>query len=256
LEVLKYALPLIFTNICYWYVLNVAKFTFQHNQEYINTAIVGTGWLLASSITPFLTVFMFASFPIIVRRFEMQRRFKLYYTNMLQLYCFVFVPLISIFCFYSRELVSIILPEKYSSVALVLPFFTIACFSHELMKLINIKYHLKIKTYIEMVIAGIVATSAYFLNIELIAKYTVLGAGIALFITEFILIITNILTGHKNLDYIQYRNIAKTFIIVSLLGFVYYLALYDINCNSILKIAVYFVVYATTCWTFRKQILS
>ena len=255
-EVLKYALPLIFTNSCYWYVLNIAKFLFQHNQDYLNTAIAGTAWMLASSITPFMTVFIFASFPIIVKKFELKKRFKQYYTNMLQLYCFIFIPMVSIFCFYSKEIIQIVLPEKYSSVACILPFFALSGFLHELMKLINIKYHLKIKTYVEMLIAGFIAISAYFLNTELISKFAVMGAGISLFATELALILINILTGAKNLDYINYKSLAKTFICVCLLGLASFWVLNWFDCNNIVKIILYSCLYVLACTILRKRILS
>lgn len=256
IEVLKYALPLVFTNSCYWYVLNISKFFFQNTHDYLNTAIVGTAWILANSITPFMTVFMFATFPIIVKRFELRKRFKLYFTNMLQLYCFIFIPIVSIFCFYSKELTEIILPQKYSSVAYILPFFALSVFLHELMKLINIKYHLKIKTHIEMMIAGCIALSAYFLNIGLIGKFAVIGAGLALFITELVLILTNMFTGAKNLDYMNIKSISKTFICVSILGFLSFLALNELHYNSIIKVGLYICIYGSLCLIFRKRILS
>ena len=93
-EILKYALPLIFTNSCYWYILNISKFIFQNQQEYLSTAIIGTSWILANSLTPFMAIFMFTFFPVIVKKFELKRHFKLYYTNLVQLYCFIFIPLI------------------------------------------------------------------------------------------------------------------------------------------------------------------
>ncbi len=256
LEVLKYALPLIFTNTCYWYVLNIAKFIFQNGQEYLNTAIVGTAWMLANSITPFLTVFLFASFPVIVKQFELKRQFKLYFTNIIQLYCFIFIPLVSIFCFYSKEITELILPEKYAAVAYIMPFLALSGFLHELMKLINIKYHLKIKTYIEMLIAGLLAVLSYFLNTALILKYAVVGAGIAQFITELLLVLVNIFTGAKNLDYINYKSFAKTFIIVFLIGFGSFLALNNIDCHSIIKISIFIGIYTLICFGFRKRILS
>lgn len=256
LEVLKYALPLVFTNICYWYVLNISKLIFQHNEQYLNTAIIGTAWMLASSITPFLTVFMFAVFPIIVKQFELKKRFKQYFTNMLQLYCFILIPLVSIFCFYAPEITNAVLPKNYAPVAYILPFFVIAIFLHELMKLINIKYHLKIKTYIEMLIAGFIAVSAYLLNIALINKYTILGAGIALFVSELALILVNIFTGTKNLDYIDYKSISKTFITVSLIGLICFAALNNVINNDILRIILFCILNISICLIFRKQILA
>lgn len=255
-EVLKYAFPLIFTDTCYWCILNIAKLLFQNEQEYLNTAIVGTAGMLAGSITPFLTVFIFASFPIIVKQFELKRRFKLYFTNLIQLYCFIFIPLVSIFCFYSKEITALILPEKYAPVAYLIPLFAFSGFLHELMKLINIKYHLKIKTYIEMIIAGFLAIIAFFLNIELISKFAILGAALAQFITELALTFANIFIGMKNLDYINYKSISKTFFSVFAIGFAYFLILNNIHGHNIIKPVCFIFLQFATCFIFRKRILS
>lgn len=255
-EILKYALPLIFTNSCYWYILNISKFIFQNQQEYLSTAIIGTSWILANSLTPFMAIFMFTFFPVIVKKFELKRHFKLYYTNLVQLYCFIFIPLISLVCYYSKEITSLILPEDYAQVAYVLPFFAISCFLHEFVKLINIKYHLKIKTYIEMFIAGAIAIFAYFLNIGLINKYALMGAGLALFVTELTLIFVNIFISNKNLDYINYKSIAKTFFISTGSGFVCYCLLNGLECNYISKIALYICLIISFNYIFRKRILA
>lgn len=255
-EVLKYALPLIFTNSCYWYILNISKFMFQNQQEYLSTAIIGTSWILANSLTPFMAIFMFTFFPVIVKKFELNKQFKLYYTNLVQLYCFIFIPIISLVCYYSKEITSLILPQSYAQVAYVLPFFAISCFLHEFVKLINIKYHLKIKTYIEMLVAGIIAGLAYFLNIGLISKYALMGAGLALFATELTLIFVNILIGNKNLDYINYKSIAKTFFVTTFAGFVCYCLLSGLECNYISKITLYVCLIASFNYLFRKRILA
>lgn len=256
-EVLKYAIPLVITNSCYWYILNAAKLIFQNGEEYLNTAIVGTAWMLANSITPFMTVFIFTTFPTIVKQFELKLpNTKQYYTNMLQLYCFILIPLISTFYFFPKELTAIILPKDYSPVAYILPFFAIAVFLHELMKLINIKYHLKIKTHIEMIIAGAIALSAYFLNLTFIHKFAILGAGIALFLTEIALILVNIFVGNKNSNYVNYKKLSKTFLSVNVIGGICFLILHNATCGNALKLALYIVMSSTICLCFRKRILA
>ena len=203
-----------------------------------------------------MAIFMFTFFPVIVKKFELKRHFKLYYTNLVQLYCFIFIPLISLVCYYSKEITSLILPEDYAQVAYVLPFFAISCFLHEFVKLINIKYHLKIKTYIEMFIAGAIAIFAYFLNIGLINKYALMGAGLALFVTELTLIFVNVFISNKNLDYINYKSIAKTFFISTGSGFVCYCLLNSLECNYISKIALYICLIISFNYMFRKRILA
>ena len=107
-----------------------------------------------------------------------------------------------------------------------------------------------------MLIAGFIAISAYFLNIGLIGKFAVIGAGIALFATELALILVNILTGAKNLDYINYKSLAKTFICVCLLGLTSFWILDLFTCNSIVKLILYSCLYILACTVLRKRILS
>ena len=107
-----------------------------------------------------------------------------------------------------------------------------------------------------MLIAGFIANSAYFLNTELISKFAVMGAGISLFATELALILINILTGAKNLDYINYKSLAKTFICVCLLGLASFWVLNWFDCNNIVKIILYSCLYVLACTIFRKRILS
>lgn len=259
-EILKYALPLILTNSCYWIVLHISKLTFQQFHEYLNTAIIGVSWMLSNSVMqPLLSVFIFAVFPVIIKKFESNRTVKNYFTNIIQLFGCIFIPLAGIFCYFSREITYIILPQKYSSAAMIIPFFAISIFLHEFLKLINIKYHLKNKTYIEMIIAVFIAVLTYLLNLNLISKYSILGAAIALLITEIILIIINIFTYTH--DYINYKKIIKTFVLTLLTGLTSYIATLPLFQNNsiticIIRIVIFLILNITILWKFRKPILS
>lgn len=262
-EILKYALPLILTNSCYWVVLHISKLTFQQMHEYLNTAIIGVSWMLSNSVMqPLLSVFIFAVFPVIIKKFESNRIVKNYFTNIIQLFCCIFIPLAGIFCYFSKEITSLILPQKYSTAAIIIPFFAVTLFLHEFLKLINIKYHLKNKTYVEMIIAVFIAGLTYLLNINLISKYSILGAAIALLVSELILIVINIFTGLKNYDYINYKKIIKTFILTSLTGAISFIITFTLFHNNystlicIIKIIMYVLLNIIILWKFKKQILS
>ncbi len=263
-EILKYALPLIVTNTSYWAILNYSKLIFQHMHEYLNTAITGIAWILSGSIIqPLVTVFTFASFPVLIRKFELKRLYKTYFTNILQLYCFLVLPLVCVFCYFSKDIVHIILPENYKTISLMLPFFASGIFLHEFMKLINIKYHLKNRTYIEMFFSVLIAAAAYFINIKMIDLYSVLGAAVVLFMSEVILVFINLFVKFRSFDYLDYKKILKTFLNIALIGIVLYAAdnlifiPFDPNKYIyIVKITAYIISYYAICYKFKDKILA
>lgn len=263
-EILKYALPLIITNTCYWGVLNFGKFIFQNTHQYLNTSITGVSWMLSENIMqPLVTVFTFASFPVLIKKFELKRKFKPYFTNIIQLYCFLLLPVLSVFCYFSKEIVHIILPENYKMAACMLPFFAFGIFLHELMKLINIKYHLKNKTYIEMGLSILITVMAFLFTVKMINLYSLLGAALALFLSEVTLIGVNLFVKFKSFDYINYRKIFKTFFIsvfigIILLGVIRVIFTIFPSAKYIytLKIIIFILLYYLLSYKFREKLLS
>lgn len=261
-EILKYALPLILTNVCYWSVFHSSKLIFQFFNEYLNTSVFGIAWSLASNtITPLAGLFMFVNFPIIIKNFERKKFIKPYSTNVIQLYLYILFPVICGFCFFSKEITSVVLPQNYESVALLFPFFIITVFLHELMKLINIKYHLNNKIYIEMFLGAVVVFVAFFLNIYMISKYSVLGAAIVILLTETCLISINLFTKFKDTDYVNVRKIIKSFALLFFISIVCYLGI-DIVFSlesapvNLLKLIIFFFTNYGLLYVFRKSILT
>ncbi len=263
-EVLKYALPLIITNTSYWAILNYSKLIFQNMHEFLNTAITGISWMLSGNIIqPLVTVFTFASFPVLIRKFELKRLYKSYFTNILQLYCFLLLPILCIFCYFSKEIVYIMLPKNYEMVSVMLPFFALGIFLHEFMKLINIKYHLKNRTYIEMLFGVSIAVGAYLLNIKMIILYSVLGAAVALFLSEALLVFINLVVKFRSFDYLNYTKILKTFLLLAFIGIILLGAVQFIfmpfTANKYLyitKIFIYVISYYAVSYRLRDKILA
>ena len=261
-EVLTYLIPLFFTNVSYWFVLNIAKFMFQNAKDYTSTSIFGLTWQSATWLVgPALTVFIFASFPILVKKFELKQRVKSYFTNLLQLYFFLLIPLISIFFLYSKQITAVLLPDSYADAWILFPFFTLSMCLHELTKLINIKYHLQNKIYIELCLGLIVAGISYAMNIYLIDEYQLLGAAIALLLSELLLLAVNMFVKFQNFDYINYRKIIKTLVI----GIITSICLYKAisipfeGANKyvhILEIVIYLGINYGLCFKFRRKILN
>ena len=211
-EILKYALPLVVTNACYWGVFNFSKLIFQSEGLYSHTAIIGVSLSAAEYIVnPLVALFIFVTFPFIIQRFENKDGLKPYFTNIIQLFYMVLAPLIAVFCLFSREITLLVLPNSYEKVALALPFVAAACFIHEFLKFVNLKYHMKNRTYIETRIGFCVISFSIFLNLVLIKYFSILGAAIAMLVTELVLLMTNV-SSLRKFDYISWKPFLKTFI--------------------------------------------
>lgn len=267
-ETIRYALPLVLTNISYWLVLHFSKLYFQNSSMFLYTSIMGFSLILVYNIIqPVGSVFMFAGFPELVSKYEHKQRILPYWTKLLQLYVLCILPLTITFCFYFNEITKLFFPKEYFVGAIVLPFFALAVFSHELLKLVNSKYHLQNKTYIEMLVSILVVPLVLVLNILFINKFSLAGAAIALALSELLLLLFNISVRFKNFEYLNYFKIIKTAFLIVSLGAVIYLGLnhlYNIiNLShigemflSLFKLGLYLSIYYVICFIFKNKILD
>ena len=125
--------------------------------------------------------------------------------------------------------------------------------------MLNIKYHLKNNTYIETIL-GITIVSIFFLvDSRILIHSPVLGAWIML-ITEFGLILTNIIVKFKNLNFIDYKKVLKTISFLILINMLCCL-ISNIafqsanNLVCIIKLISYFLMAYTIEYMLRKKIL-
>lgn len=263
-ESLKYSLPLVGTNVSIWAILNVNKFVFQYNHAFADTAKAGVCWFFTTNILAILfSTFLFSVFPIIIKQFEKKRLIKAFVTNTIQLYFAIFIPIVGIFCFFSNEITASLLSPKYMDAHILLPFFALSIFGHELMKLINIKYHLKNRTYVEMLLALAVGLVALGLNIFLIPKFHFLAAGGVMLFSVILLIVVNSLVSFKSIDYLAPKLIFKTAFLTVFISTLSFLFVNLIFMNGVLtnqyfvlaKILVFVVLYYLATWQFRARIL-
>lgn len=259
-ETMKYALPLVLTSFCYWALFHTPKLIFQSSGQYLNTSVFGIAWTLATNtLNPIASLFMFVNFPLIIKNFEHNKNIKTYVTSVIQIYLFILFPLLAGICFFSSDIVNIILPKEYHAVTVYFPIFAIMIFLHEMMKLINIKYHLKNNTYIETIFGTIIIAFSCIINMHILINSPILGA-IIMIITEIILILINVQVRFKNLNFINYRKVINTIVklilTVTMCGIIVEFGFNNINnIVAIIKIIAYLLMTYTVLYGLRKKIL-
>lgn len=262
-ESLKYSLPTVITNTSIWALLHINKFIFQTHEMFDFTAIAGIAWLFTSYIlTPLLSAFLFAVFPIIIKRYEHNLQIKTITTCTIRLYCMLFIPLVAAFIYYAKEITNTLFDSKYEQASIIIPFFALTIFLHELMKLLNIKYHLKNKTYLEMLVSLIAGAFCIWLNLALIPIYHLIGAGIAMLSSIALMIFLHSLIHFKTLDYLFPSKIFKTTGLTLIIGFVLYAAI-SFTADKvmlinipIIKVCLFLLSYYTSVWFIKDKILS
>lgn len=262
-NVLIYAIPLVFTNICIWLILHLGKFILQFNKEILNTAIVGTAWFFTTNaLTPLFSLLLFAIFPLIIKRFEKKYRLQEFMTNALRLYIAMFLPFVCVFCFYSFDIAKLAFRQEYYYLGLLFPFCAVTIFVHEFMKLMNMKYHLKNRTYVETAISGLVAIVCVVLNFVLIRYFSILGVGIAMLASILLLFTLNSFVNFKHLNFIASTKVFKTLgtsMLISILAFaIVFLFTYKFNNNYVIvaKIIAFCLLYFALTLKFKKLVLK
>ena len=260
-EALYYALPLVVTSLCYWALFHTPKLIFQMNQLYLYTSVFGIAWTLATNtLNPIATLFMFVNFPVIIKNFERNKTIKPYVTSMIQMYLYVLLPLLIGICIFSKDIIRILLPPQYALVAKLLPVFSIVILLHEMMKLLNIKYHLQNKTYIETSLGSLII-GLYCVYNAFSPNLTPNSAAALMLCAETVLIFLNILIKFKNLDFINYFKVSKTALKLMILAGVcgsFTILVFNSTNNiiCIAKILSYLAISYFLLYYFRKIILS
>lgn len=261
-NVLIYAIPLIFTNICIWLILHLGKFILQFNKEFLNTAIVGTAWFFTTNaLTPLFSLLLFSIFPLIIKRFEKKYKLKGFMTSALRLYIAMFLPFVCIFCFFPFDIAKLAFKQEYYYLGLLFPFCAVTIFIHEFMKLMNIKYHLKNRTYVETAISLIVAGICIILNFVLIKYFSILGVGMAMITSILLLFILNSFVNFKQLNFIVPSKLFKTLVISMLISVsafaIVFLFTFKFNNNYVIlaKIVTFCILYFVLILKFKKTVL-
>lgn len=262
-KIIIYAIPLVFTNICIWSMLHFGKFVFQFNKDFVGTALVGTAWFFVSSVlTPLFSLLIFAIFPTIIRRFEKKYSVKNFMKAVLNSYIVMFFPFVAIFIFYFKEIELLAFRNEYANLGLLLPFCAFTIFIHEFMKLMNMKYHMKNKTYIETLISFICAIVGIILYLVLIKNYGILGFGFSMIVSMSLLLLANSLVKFKFLNYLAPKKLLKAFLSSVFVAFVSYLAVFALffkfqnNAIILFKITLFLTFYSLVTYKIRKYIFS
>ena len=242
-ESLKYALPQVITNLSICIILYFPRYFFQLFGEVEKTAVIVSAQLFVSNIlTPIFSLFLFAIFPVVIKKFEENRVVKLFLTDAINLYCVLFLPLTFVFYFYSKDIVSVVFLGKYSESALFFPCFSLIVFFHVLMKIFNFGNHLNNKTYLETFTSLIIAIFSIFLIVFFVDKFGLIGVAFSLFVSFLLLFSMNVCIQFKFLTIFNFLRIFRCVLITMLILIASNFIVQFLDIFFVLKIGLYLLI--------------
>lgn len=262
LKFLKYGIPLVCTNFFIWSLLNYNKYYFRIAGDFNATGELALAAFITGSIlTAIFSTLLFAIFPRIIKRYATKRPIKPILTDTIKLYFVYFLPITMLFCLFPQSILNIFSNNQYSTTVYVLPIFAIVIFIHELGKIINIKYHLLNKNYIDTIVAGFSGITCVIINGFLAQRYGIVGSAIAMLIGFLLWIIINANITSPKMSYINWHKAFKTILLCIIVCFIaYFIAIQLTQQNSSifsqsLQLIIDLIICYLLLFQFRKIIL-
>lgn len=256
-----YGFPTILSNLSVWVILHSNKFIMQYLGLFQLNAMLGFGWHLTSSIlSPLFSTPLFATFPRIISRYESKLKVNNLITKAIDYYILLFTPLVFIFYYFAKEIVMLVSNKSYIQAIIVIPFFAVSLLLYDFIKLINVKFHLNNATYLETVITSVSGLFSLILNIILIPRLHLLGAGIAILSSTILLLILSIAVKNKEFNFINWPDLLNAIKCVFVSLFLSHLFLLVLNqilnfhkgVFCLIEIIIFTTVYVSTALAYRK----
>lgn len=217
-ECISYSLPIMFTGLGIWLITNSYIFILQHYKDYHNLGTISAyNYFISSTILPFISLFPFSILPAVLNQSENKKNISTYINKSLEIYLLIYIPLFFLFLYYAKNIYNLIFHTKYPYIWYLLPFFIMAGIILNFTKIINFKYHIERKTYIDMFISCISGLFSVLFGFLSIKFFNIAGAIITLLVSIILYLILNLCVS-CNISYdINYVLLIKTIILISLI---------------------------------------
>lgn len=251
LPIMKYGIPIAATSLSAWIITQSNKFIMNGISGFSKAALVGAGYGLTLPIL--MTLFAMitvAAIPRIINLYEGKMDVRPIITRFLGYYILVALPVVTIISCYSADYTHLFIQNaKMYEASTLVPYFSFGVFFLAMTDYTTLQYHLANKTHIEFIIKLISGIIGVVLNIVLIPKMGLVGAGLATLAANFLYFLQSIIFVIPNLNIYFPRNVVLrivfTFIPTGIL-----LYIFKTYCSSISGViqmctllVIFYVIY-------------
>ena len=189
--IVKYGIPVAATSLSAWIITQSNKFIMNGIHGFTKTACIGAGY--SATLPILMTLFAMitvAAIPRIYNMYEAKIDVRPVISKFIGYYILIALPLITVMSIYSDAYTHLMIPNKpddfIQGVSSIVPWFSFGVFFLAMTDYTTLQYHLANKTHIEFIIKLVSGIIGLILNIVLITKMGLLGAGIATFAANFV----------------------------------------------------------------------
>ena len=186
LPIFKYGIPIAATSLSSWIITQSNKFIMNNINGFSDVGIVGVAYgLTLPLLMTIFSIIPVAAIPRIINMYEERIDVRPIISRFAGYFIGIAVPLIVVMSIYSTDFVRMLSNEKFFAAYRLIPYFAFGTFFMALADYTTLQYHLENKTYIDFIIKLTSGIIGVILNIVLIPKYGLEGAGVATLAANF-----------------------------------------------------------------------
>ena len=259
LPIMKYGVPIAATSLSAWIINQSNKFIMNSISGFSDVGLVGVAYgLTLPLLMTIFSIITVAAIPRIINMYEEKIDVRPIISKFTGYYIMIALPVITLISMYAPDYVQMLSSgDKFLMAYKLIPFFAFGTFFMALTDYTTLQYHLANKTYIDFIIKLISGIAGIVLNIVLIPKHGLIGAGIATFSANFIYFFLSTVIVLPGLG-LRYPTLTMFRMLIS---FVPYIGLYYIfnNCFHlpvIIEMIILLTVFYICYWWLSRSLLK
>ena len=257
--IMKYGIPIAATSLSAWIINQSNKFIMNSISGFSDVGLVGVAYgLTLPLLMTIFSIITVAAIPRIINMYEERIDVRPIISKFTGYYILVALPIITVISMYAPDYVQMLSSgDKFRLAFKLIPFFAFGTFFMSLADYTTLQYHLANKTYIDFIIKLISGIAGIVLNIVMIPKYVLIGAGIATFGANFLYFFLSTVIVLPGLRLI-YPTLTIFRMLISFIPFaaLYYLYNTFVKVSALFEMISLMLVFYFCYWMLSKTILK
>ncbi len=197
----QYGIPIAATSLSAWIINQSNKFIMNSINGFSQVGLVGVAYgLTLPLLMTIFTIITVAAVPRIINMYEEDVDVRPIISRFTGYFLVVSIPVITVISLYAPDYVRMLSNYKFQEAFKLIPYFAFGTFFMALSDYTTLPYHLANKTYIDFVLKLISGIVGIVLNIVLIPKIGLEGAGIATLMANFVYFFLSTVIRMPNLE--------------------------------------------------------
>jgi len=259
LPLFKYGIPIAATSLSAWIINQSNKFIMNSISGFSEVGIVGVAYgLTLPLLMTIFSIITVAVIPRIINMYEEKIDVRPLISRFTGYYILTALPIILVISMFSQDFVQMLSAnEKFYIAYKLIPYFAFGTFFMALTDYTTLQYHLANKTYIDFIIKLLSGIVGVILNIVLIPKYGLIGAGIATLAANFLYFFLSIIIVLPGLQ-LEYpgRTILRMTISFIPFALLYYVFQNILILPAFFEMCSLLVVFYLCYWCLSRTILK